>query len=33
MKELFKKQNLPLTVVVTLIVAGWLSFLSVIFTA
>lgn len=33
MKELFKKQNLPLTVVVTLIVAGWLSFLSVILTA
>lgn len=31
MKELWKKQNLPLTLVVMLIVAGWLSFFSVIF--
>lgn len=33
MKELFKKQNLPMTVVVALIVAAWISFLSVILTA
>lgn len=33
MKELFKKQNLPMTLVVALILTGWLSFLSVILTA
>lgn len=31
MKELWKKQNLPLTLVVMLIVLAWLSFFSVIF--
>lgn len=30
MKELFKKQNLPLTLVVILIIGAWLSFFSVI---